>query len=108
LTRPAGSEAKRVEFRTAEREKTFRLVKSAQVLATALDDEVVLLDLRSGLYFSLNAVAAFAWNQFDGAKSFEDVLASLCRRYAVAPDTARLDLEKLIADLRTHGLVQDG
>lgn len=88
-----------------------RLVIGDQVLFRQLEDEAVLLDLKSGKYFGLNDVGARAWQLILEHGSLSRVLEVLQEEYAAEPDLVQRDLlalaEQLVgrklADLSPHG-----
>jgi hypothetical protein len=77
------------------------------VLATEVEDEIVLLDLRSGIYFSLNRVGAFVWRMLNGQNDLGAIHRSMCRRFDVAPQTSWSDLVKLVDELLQQRLIQE-
>lgn len=75
-----------------------------KVLMTELQDEAVLLDLRTSCYFALNPVAARAFAMLAKDASLEDVFASLLKEFDVAPEVLRADLDAFINELLSAGL----
>ena len=57
---------------------------------------------------SLNASAAYLWQQLEGKDFTEDTLVDLLTaRYDVEPEKARSDGQKLLASWREAGLLED-
>lgn len=81
------------------------LVVGAQVLFRQLDDEAVLLDLKSGTYFGLNDVGARAWQLIIDHGALSRVLEVLLQEYAAEPDVVERDLLELGRQLVTRQLV---
>ncbi len=81
------------------------LVVGAQVLFRQLDDEAVLLDLKSGTYFGLNDVGARAWQLIIEHAALSRVLQVLLQEYAAEPDVVERDLLELGRQLVTRQLV---
>jgi hypothetical protein len=77
---------------------------SSDACWTVLDDQAILLHLTAGVYFSLNPVATFIWEQLTGRQSLAEIHAAICARYDVPPEQARDDLLALVADLEREGL----
>lgn len=71
-----------------------------------VDGEVVVLDLASSTYFSLNGSGAVLWGALvDGADT--DALAQLLvERYGLAPDVAAVDAAAFLESCVARGIVQ--
>ena len=76
------------------------------VIHSNLADEVVLLDLKSGVYHGLEAVGARVWELLASPVSVRQVRDKLLEEYDVDPRQCEQDLLKLIEELRNHGLVE--
>jgi hypothetical protein len=81
-------------------------VKSKHVTWRALEGESVLLNLETGIYFTLNGTGTTAWELFDGATSLVEIEQILCQRFDVEPEQARSDLAELTGELQREGLVR--
>ncbi len=75
------------------------------VLARPVGEQLVLLDLESGCYFSLNAVGAFIWHQLERGETSTAIVERIVAEYEVATAQAAADLDALLSDLIGHGLV---
>ena len=82
------------------------LTISAQVLSRQLDDEAVLLDLKSGTYFGLNDVGARAWQLIAEHGSLSRVRDVMVQEYAAEPEVVERDLLDLAAQLVARRLVE--
>ncbi|MCC7361002.1 MAG: PqqD family protein [Anaerolineales bacterium] len=71
-----------------------------------LDDEVAILNLASGVYFGLNEVGAFIWRRLQQPATVAALEAAVLAEYAVTPEQCAADLQKLLADLHAHGLIE--
>ena len=72
---------------------------------TRIDDEIVIMNLASGDFFSLQDSAAAIWNLLDGTRDRTAVLAALCGQYdAPRADLAR-DVDRFLSELRSGGLI---
>jgi hypothetical protein len=58
----------------------------AQVMASQLDDELVILDLASNSYFGLNPVGATIWHFLSEGKTLAETCHAMVNKYDVAPD----------------------
>ena len=84
-----------------------RPVRSRQVRWQIVDEEGILVNLESGFYFSLNPVALFIWNLFDGEHTTAGILDGIVENFDVEREVAERDLEAFLTQLRAEGLVED-
>jgi hypothetical protein len=75
------------------------------VVFRQLDEEAVLLDLKSGKYFGLNEVGARIWQLVTDARPLADILDTLDQEYASERSVLERDLLELAGELCTRGLV---
>lgn len=76
------------------------------LLASRLEDEVVILDLKSGVYHGLEAVGARVWELIGQPAPVHAVRDSLLDEYEVEPQRCEQDLLALLAELKSHGLLE--
>jgi len=87
------------------------LAAGAQVLFRQLDDEAVLLDLKSGTYFGLNDLGARIWQLILEHGSLSRVRDVLVQEYATDGSVIERDLlelgrqliERRLVDVQRHG-----
>ena len=76
------------------------------VLCRVLDGEAVLLNLEDGTYFGLDPVGTRIWQLIDEERgTVRGILAALLREYDVDPEQCEEDLLRLLAELRSRGLI---
>lgn len=76
------------------------------VVATMLPEgEVVLLQLDTKCYFTLNATGSRIWELMDGDRSLEDIGREIERGYDVTGEDARLSVADLFGQLVAERLV---
>jgi hypothetical protein len=75
------------------------------VHAREFDDEVIILDLGAGEYFSLDPVGSRAWGRFAEGGCVEDIAAEIAAEYDVDADRALRDLMTLAGELVSRGLL---
>ncbi len=85
--------------------KSERYVPVQGVVGRAVGDEMVLLDLRSGTYFTLSAVASTVWNRLEGGCGLDEVIAAVVDEFEVDEATARTDVLEFLAAASESGLV---
>ena len=82
-----------------------RFAPAPDVVSRVLDGEAVLLDLASGKYLGLNAVATRAWELFGAGKTLGEVRAALLDEFEVTRDVLDRDLDELLRDMQERGLI---
>lgn len=85
---------------------TARFRLASQVHARRFDDEIVILDLGHGEYFSLGAVGATVWETLQRGATVDDAVSTVVARYEVDEATARGDVGALVDDLVAAGLIE--
>ena len=81
------------------------LAKNKNMAWKVLDSEAVVLNLDSGVYFTLNATGTAAWERFDGTASLAMIANGLCEQFDVTLEQAKRDLIELTQTLLDDGLV---
>jgi hypothetical protein len=81
------------------------LTIAPDVMFRYLNDEAVLLDLKSGTYFGLNDVGARTWQLILEHGRLSRVLEALLEEYAVERDAGERDLLELAGQLVARKLV---
>lgn len=79
---------------------------SDQVIFRDLEDEAVLLDLKTGTYFGLDAVGTRMWHLLREHGALQKVVDIMVAEYEVSPEACARDLKELIAALSDKGLVE--
>lgn len=83
------------------------VMASADHVACDLDEETVILSLKSGEYFGLNPVAAAIWKMIQVRRSVSAVKEALLAQFKdVAPEQCEQELLELLGELETVGLVE--
>ncbi len=82
-----------------------RISRSTRVLATEVDGETVMLALDSGLYHSLEGVAARIWELLETPASAEEMARVIAGRYRVPVEQCEADILAFFQDLVRADLV---
>jgi hypothetical protein len=82
-----------------------RYTASPEVLAAHLEGEAVLLNMDTKDYFRLNDTAAWVWKGLERGLDRAGLLASLLERYEVPPSDAEAELDRLLEELASRGLI---
>lgn len=70
-----------------------------------LAGEAAVLCLRSGVYYGLNSVSARIWSLVQTPTKVEVLLESILAEYEVAPADCQADLQRVLGELVSHGLL---
>jgi hypothetical protein len=82
------------------------VVASADQVSTSVNSETVLLHLKSGKYYSLNAVGVFIWGTLKDPISVTAVCEAVMAKYEVDRERCERDVRSLIASLCDAGFVE--
>lgn len=75
------------------------------VMVQSVDDETLLFDSATELFFSLNDTGAMMWEVMADHNDLSDVLAELVEAYDVESQVIENDLEVFVGLLAEQGLV---
>ena len=76
-----------------------RYKQSGNVSWRRVGDEIVILDLETSAYFSLNETSAFIWERLVAGFSAEEAAEALVRQYGAKPDEAKKHVKAQIQNL---------
>ncbi len=71
-----------------------------------VEDEMVLLGMEDGIYYGLNPVGAFIWDQIKEPKTIDDIRDAILSEYEVEKNECERDLYELLSELVAKGLVE--
>ena len=75
------------------------------VASELIDGEAIIIDLGTGMYFSLDGAAGRIWALLAELRSLNEILACLLAEYEVGAQVARDDLENLVTQLLAENLI---
>ena len=78
---------------------------SEQVVFKPVGDEMVLLDFQSGMYYGLDPVGVRIWQLIAAQHPLGAVVDTLLAEYDVPHETLERDVDALLAELESRGLV---
>lgn len=79
--------------------------RNDRVLSQSASGTLVLLDVDSGVYYSLEQVGARAWELIDGSRTVGQIVECIGEEYDAARDEIERDVESLVAELALANLV---
>lgn len=83
-------------------------VAHANIHSKIFDDEVVIIDMLSGVYFSLRGAAVDMWRLLEPGASPDAIVAALTTRYEAPGETVSAAARAFLALLATEGLIIAG
>ncbi len=82
-------------------------VKCSEGQMTAdLSGELAILNLKTGVYFGLDAVGARIWSLVNGSRSVREIRDVILEEYDVDASRCERDLVRLLTELNRHNLVE--
>jgi Coenzyme PQQ synthesis protein D (PqqD) len=82
------------------------LLINDSVVFAEVDNEAVLLNVETGVYFGLDEIGTEIWNLLSAGASEGEVVDKLLREYEVGLEQLSTDVGDFIAKLESHGLVR--
>lgn len=80
-------------------------LRKKEVAYQTIGDELVILNLDSGIYYSANEIGARIWELCDGSKTIQEIVSLLSKEYEVSLQEARHDTLEFTGDLVNEGLI---
>jgi hypothetical protein len=74
------------------------------VVSADLDNETVLLNIETGLYFGLNELGSTIWSMLEAGEQQDAILERLMEIYDVERDCLQRDMQDFFDLLETRGL----
>lgn len=84
------------------------IIKSEDMLDTAIDDVAVLLSINTGKYVELNKFGLAIWELLDGKRSISMVAENLTQKYDVKQAECETDVIEFATNLIDDNLVHIG
>jgi Coenzyme PQQ synthesis protein D (PqqD) len=82
------------------------VVASSDQVSSDLAGESVILNLKTGTYYGLNAVGSSIWLLIQEPKTFQAICEAILQEYDVEPQTCEQDVRTLLTDLLNAQLVE--
>ena len=84
-----------------------RFVPSPDAATSAVGDETVILHLKNGTYYGLDAVGTRIWALLKEGLQPPEICARIAEEYDVAPDIAAADARRFLDDLKASGIIEE-
>lgn len=76
-----------------------------EVVFQSVGNEIILLNMKTGSYYSLNPVGSRIWELLVEEKCTMDAFKSMSEEYDVDPEDLQRDILSLVQELRANGLL---
>ncbi|HEX4124032.1 MAG TPA: PqqD family protein [Tepidisphaeraceae bacterium] len=83
-----------------------RVCVSRDQISSRLAGDVVILNLKAGVYHGLEGTGAWIWNQIQRPKSVGDIVIAMLAEYDVDPERCQRELLALLGELARSGLIE--
>ena len=80
-------------------------LKTDNTAATVIDGEAIIVNLTTGVYYSMDKVGAEVWEMIGQGLSTLQIAAAVAARYEIEQDKALVDIERLTEKLGAEGLI---
>lgn len=82
------------------------VVAAKDRVSCPLGDDVIILDLKAGLYFSLDNVGATIWQLIQQPRTVGELRQAVLDTFEVDPEVCERDLLALLRELATRNLIE--
>ncbi len=83
-------------------------IRRSEVAAKVIDGEAILINLSTGLYYSMGKVGGRIWSLIEQNYNTDDIASAIAVEYDVPTATAAADVAELVAQLATENLIEAG
>ena len=85
------------------KDKIFKIIDD--IVISKINDESVILNLKTGIYFQVNELGSYIVSQLNQYSTFESLNNKITEDFDVAPNKSKKDLLTFIKDLESKGLL---
>jgi hypothetical protein len=85
---------------------TFVVSIPEAIIYKKVGEETVLLDFERGVYYGLDSTGAFVWELLAAGRSAAEIVDALLAEYDVSREEAARDVDALLEELESHGLIR--
>ena len=80
--------------------------RSPNQIACDMGGEVVILDVKSGTYYGLDALGSMVWSLIEQPMSLAAIRDAIIADYDVDAETCERDIVKFLREMETVGLIE--
>lgn len=79
--------------------------RSSEVVAAPLGDDLMMMSVARGAYYSLNPVGAAIWQRIEQPIAVAELCAALLEEFEVGPEQCQAEVLALLDEMAREGLV---
>lgn len=84
-----------------------KYIRNNETISGRLHDEIVMMDIEKGKYFSMNPVATHIWDLLEEPTSLEELCSTLTLEFEVDASTCKEDVAHFIAEMLKLSLIKE-
>lgn len=84
-----------------------KYIRNNDTISGRLHDEMVMMDIDKGKYFSMNPVATNIWELLEHPQSVEQLSRKMMQDYEVDASTCKKDVKKFIDEMLSLSLIKE-
>jgi predicted Rdx family selenoprotein len=77
------------------------------VLSKTVNDEEVIVNLKTGTYFGLNPTGTVIWNHLKKGSAPEVILNDLLEQFETSEDELKQDIEHFVSHLKSQNMLSE-
>jgi hypothetical protein len=86
-------------------DSTTKYRRNSKTISGRLHDELIMMDIDQGKYFSLNPVATRIWDLLENPMNTGELCSVLTEEYEVGKEQCREEVERYLGEMVRLGLV---
>jgi hypothetical protein len=86
-------------------DRNVKFIRNSKTISGRLHDEMVMMDMDQGKYFSLNPVATRIWDLLEKARELDELCGLLTEEYEVDSDKCIREVEEHVTEMVNLKLV---
>jgi len=88
--------------------KNYIRVNNSDVIFETFEDEVVLINMGTGNYYSIDGTAADIWGLIENGCALDAIVGYVSRKYRVDNKDIKKDIGEFISEIQNEGLIVVG
>lgn len=80
-------------------------IQNPDIVASLIDDELIMMSVQTSKYFTLNSTAALVWSMMETPVSQAEIVAGVLQKYNVAVQTCETEVAECIELLKIKSLI---
>jgi len=83
-----------------------KYIRTNEIIAGSLDDELIMMDIQQGKYFALNPTAKRIWELLEDEHDIEYLCQALVQEYEIDMETCKTQVEEVLNEMVKMKLVK--